>query len=62
MAYMEMSLVLAALCLEVDLKFKYPELEAQEGYLAKDAFVLVRPKVPVLVSPRKFDAKMRRGI
>ena len=52
MAYMEMTLVLAALFLEMDIEFKDPEAEAKHGYGAKDSFVLVRPTVNVIVTPR----------
>ena len=52
MAYMEMTLVLAALFLEMDMEFKDPEAEAKRGYNAKDSFVLVRPTVNVVVKPR----------
>ena len=52
MAYMEMTLVLAALFLEMDIEFKDPEAEAKHGYNAKDSFVLVRPTVNVVVKPR----------
>ncbi len=45
MAYMEMTLVLAALFLEMDMEFKDPEAEATQGFGARDAFVLVRPTV-----------------
>ncbi|KAK1675048.1 cytochrome P450 [Colletotrichum godetiae] len=40
MAYMEMSLVLAAVSLEMDLEFQDPEFEARQGYTATDSFVL----------------------
>ncbi len=53
MAYMEMTLVLAALFLELDMEFKDPEAEAHHGFGARDAFVLVRPTVNVLVKPRR---------
>ncbi|KAK3897406.1 cytochrome P450 [Staphylotrichum tortipilum] len=52
MAYMEMTLVLAALFLELDIEFKDPEAEAKHGFGARDAFVLVRPMVNVIVKPR----------
>lgn len=52
---MEMTLVLAALFLELDMEFKDPEAEAKHGYRAKDSFVLVRPTVNVVVKPRRMD-------
>ncbi|KAJ4297345.1 hypothetical protein N0V88_004263 [Collariella sp. IMI 366227] len=52
MAYMEMTLVLAALFLELDMEFKDPEAEREHGFVARDAFVLVRPTVNMLVKPR----------
>ncbi len=52
MAYMEMTLVLAALFLELDMEFKDPEAEEKHGFAARDAFVLVRPTVNVIVKPR----------
>ncbi|KXH60275.1 cytochrome P450 4A5 [Colletotrichum salicis] len=52
MAYMETSLVLAAIFLEMDLEFQDPEFEARQGYTATDSFVLVRPKVGIVVKSR----------
>lgn len=51
MAYVEMTLVLAALFLELDMEFQDPATEARDGYRPTDSFVLVRPKVRVLATP-----------
>lgn len=51
MAYMEMTLVLAALFLELDMEFQDPHTESRQGYTPTDSFVLVRPQVRVRVRP-----------
>ncbi|KAK0370108.1 hypothetical protein CLIM01_12529 [Colletotrichum limetticola] len=53
MAYMEMSLALAAMFLEMDMEFEDPGSEAKQGYTATDSFVLVRPKVRIVVKSRR---------
>ncbi|KAK7442889.1 hypothetical protein CaCOL14_011107 [Colletotrichum acutatum] len=53
MAYMEMSLALAAIFLEMDMEFEDSDLEARQGYTATDSFVLVRPKVNIIITPRR---------
>lgn len=53
MAYMEMTVVLAALFVELDMEFQDPETEVRQGYMPTDSFVLVRPKVKVLVKRRQ---------
>ncbi|KAK1505284.1 hypothetical protein CABS01_00752 [Colletotrichum abscissum] len=40
MAYMEMSIALAAMFLEMDMEFEDPGSEARQGYTATDSFVL----------------------
>ncbi|KAI3530092.1 hypothetical protein CABS02_14622 [Colletotrichum abscissum] len=53
MAYMEMSIALAAMFLEMDMEFEDPGSEARQGYTATDSFVLVRPKVRIVVKSRR---------
>lgn len=53
MAYMEMSLALAAMLLEMDMELEDPGSEARQGYTATDSFVLVRPKVRIVVKSRR---------
>lgn len=52
MAYMEMTLVVAALLLELDMEFQDPLSESRKGYTPTDSFVLVRPHVRVLAKRR----------
>ncbi|KAH6981588.1 cytochrome P450 [Ilyonectria sp. MPI-CAGE-AT-0026] len=42
MAYMEMTVVLAALFVELDMEFQDPETEARQGYMPTDSFVLIK--------------------
>ncbi|KAK1474762.1 isotrichodermin C-15 hydroxylase [Colletotrichum cuscutae] len=53
MTYMEMSIALAAMFLEMDMEFEDPGSEARQGYTATDSFVLVRPKVRIVVKSRR---------
>lgn len=52
MAYMEMTLILAAIVLELDLEFQDPVKEFSKGYTPTDSFVLIRPRVRVLARRR----------
>lgn len=48
MAYMEMTLVLAALITELDMEFRDPQKEFKRGYTPTDSFVLLRPRVNII--------------
>lgn len=48
MAYMEMTLVLAALITEFDMEFRDAQKEFEHGYTPTDSFVLLRPRVKII--------------
>ncbi|BCS26853.1 uncharacterized protein APUU_51564S [Aspergillus puulaauensis] len=50
MAYMEMSLTLALLVYRLKLSFSDPEKEKKYGFDVEDAFVAIKPSVPVKVA------------
>lgn len=50
MAYMEMSLTLALLVFRLKLSFEDPNKELKAGFDVDDAFVAIKPSVPVKVT------------